>query len=66
LHFLASSANAPYAQEYNIEHIPVRDETPILAEPLVVEPGGYIRVPDKPGLGIEVDLALLRRLAETA
>jgi L-alanine-DL-glutamate epimerase-like enolase superfamily enzyme len=66
LHFLASSANAPYAQEYNIEHIPVRDDTPILAEPLVVEPGGYIRVPDKPGLGIEVDLPLMRRLAKTA
>src|SRR5438876_1106160 len=64
LHFLASSTNAPYAQEYNIEHIPVRDETPILLEPLEVEQGGYIRVPDKPGLGVEVDLALMRKLAE--
>jgi L-alanine-DL-glutamate epimerase-like enolase superfamily enzyme len=63
LHFLAASANAPYAQEYNVERIPVRDDTPILREPLRVEPGGHIRVPDGPGLGIEVDLELMRRLA---
>lgn len=62
LHYLASSTNAPYAHEYNIEHIPVRDATPILCEPLRVEQGGYIRVPDGPGLGIEVDLALMREL----
>jgi L-alanine-DL-glutamate epimerase-like enolase superfamily enzyme len=63
LHYLCSSTNVPYAQEYNIEHIALRDDTPILREPLHVEPGGYIRVPDGPGLGIEVDLELMRRLA---
>jgi L-alanine-DL-glutamate epimerase-like enolase superfamily enzyme len=62
LHFLASSTNVPYAQEYNIEHIPVRDDTPVLREPLRVEHGGYIRVPDGPGLGIELDLELMRKL----
>lgn len=65
LHFLCSSTNVPYAQEYNIERIPLRDETPILQTPFQIEPGGYIRVPDGPGLGIEVDLPLMRRLAET-
>ncbi|HLG69627.1 MAG TPA: mandelate racemase/muconate lactonizing enzyme family protein [Chloroflexota bacterium] len=62
LHFLASSTNVPYAQEYNIEHISIRDDTPILREPLQVEKGGWISVPDGPGLGIEVDLELMRRL----
>jgi L-alanine-DL-glutamate epimerase-like enolase superfamily enzyme len=64
LQFLCASSNVPYAQEYNIEPIPMRDETPILAQPFLVEPGGWIRVPDGPGLGIEVDLELMRRLAE--
>ncbi|HVA24600.1 MAG TPA: mandelate racemase/muconate lactonizing enzyme family protein [Chloroflexota bacterium] len=64
LHFLASSTNVPYAQEYNVEHISLRDDTPILREPLHLERGGFIRVPDGPGLGIEVDIPLMRRLAE--
>lgn len=63
LHFLCASTNVPYAQEYNIESIPLRDETPILQTPFQVEPGGYIRVPDGPGLGIEVDVPLMRKLA---
>jgi L-alanine-DL-glutamate epimerase-like enolase superfamily enzyme len=64
LHYLASTVNAPFTHEYNIERIPVRDDTPILCEPLRIEPGGYIRVPDGPGLGIEVDLPLMRKLAD--
>jgi L-alanine-DL-glutamate epimerase-like enolase superfamily enzyme len=64
LHFLASSSNVPYAQEYNIERISLRDDTPILREPLQQERGGFIRVPDGPGLGIDVDIPLMRRLAE--
>ncbi|HEY8692705.1 MAG TPA: mandelate racemase/muconate lactonizing enzyme family protein [Chloroflexota bacterium] len=64
LHFLASSTNVPYAQEYNIERISPRDDTPILREPLQLERGGFIRVPDGPGLGVEVDIPLMRRLAE--
>ena len=63
LHFLASSSNVPFAQEYNIERISIRDDTPILREPLQLERGGFIRVPDGPGLGIDVDLDLMRRLA---
>ena len=63
LHYLASTTNAPFTHEYNIERISVRDDTPILCEPLKIEPGGYIRVPDGPGLGIDVDLPLMRKLA---
>ncbi|HEX6511374.1 MAG TPA: mandelate racemase/muconate lactonizing enzyme family protein [Chloroflexota bacterium] len=63
LQFLAASTNVPYAQEWNIERISIRDDTPILGEPFRIEPGGYIRVPDGPGLGIELDLEAMRRLA---
>ena len=31
---------------------------------LVLEEGGCFRVPDGPGLGIEVDIPLMRKLAE--
>jgi L-alanine-DL-glutamate epimerase-like enolase superfamily enzyme len=64
MHFIAASTNVPYASEYNIERIPTRDETPVLRQPLRLEPGGYIRVPDGPGLGIEVDVPLMRRLSQ--
>jgi L-alanine-DL-glutamate epimerase-like enolase superfamily enzyme len=64
VHFGAVSATMPYAQEYNIEPSLIRDEQPILAAPLEIEPGGFIRVPEGPGLGIELDLPLMRRLAE--
>lgn len=63
LHFCAASASTPYAQEYNVDPVPIRDEHQILMTALQIEPGGFIRVPDGPGLGIEVDLPLMRRLA---
>ncbi len=33
----------------------------MLTEPLAVEKDGYINVPDKPGLGVEVNHELLDR-----
>ena len=63
LHFCAAYANAPYAQEYNIEPISIRDEWPILKTPLQVK-DGYLEVPDGPGLGIELDDSVVRRLAD--
>ena len=54
LHACAAFANIPYAQEYNIEPISIRDESPILKNPLEVK-DGYLDVPDGPGLGIELD-----------
>ena len=54
LHACAAFANMPYAQEYNIEPISIRDERPILKEPLKLI-DGYFEVPTGPGLGIDLD-----------
>jgi L-alanine-DL-glutamate epimerase-like enolase superfamily enzyme len=62
LHVCAAYANIPYAQEYNIEPLSIRDEWPILKEPLQVI-DGYLQVPDGPGLGAEFDEAVVKRLA---
>jgi L-alanine-DL-glutamate epimerase-like enolase superfamily enzyme len=63
LHFCAIHPHVPYEQEYNIEPVSVRDRWPILPGQLQVSDGA-IAVPDGPGLGIEVDEPLVRRLAE--
>ena len=62
LHFCAASRMVPYSQEYNIEPIPIRDEYPILKEPLEVA-DGHIAVPTAPGLGVELDDEMVRRLS---
>ena len=59
LHFCAAYSIVPYAQEYNIERTSIRDERPVLKEPLVVK-DGYLDVPDGPGLGIELDEEALK------
>lgn len=53
-----------YPQEYfgEDEH-PLRDQTPVLVEPLHVV-DGHMTVPDGPGLGVEVDEALIRSIAQ--
>ena len=61
LHFCAASSMTPYSQEYNIEPISIRDEWPILKEPLEVV-DGYIAAPEGPGLGVELDEAMVKRL----
>ena len=61
-HFVAATLGVPYAQEYNIEHVSIRDDYPILAEPLKIK-DGLLEVPDGPGLGIELDMDMVRRLA---
>lgn len=63
LHVCAACSNMPYAQEYNIEPISIRDEWPVLKDPLQVQ-GGYLRVPGGPGLGVELDDAVVARLAQ--
>ncbi len=59
LHLIAGRDDFPYAQEYNIEHVGIRDAGSILKEPFEVE-DGYIRVPEGPGLGLEYDLDVMR------
>ena len=63
LHACAAYANIPYAQEYNIEPTSIRDEWPILKEPLQVN-YGYLDVPEGPGLGVELDEDVVQKLAE--
>ena len=62
LHACAAYANIPYAQEYNIEPTSIRDDWPILKEPLQVN-YGYLDVPEGPGLGVELDEDIVQRLA---
>ena len=63
LHFCAASSMVPYSQEYNIEPISIRDEWPILKEPLEVV-DEYIAAPEGPGLGVELDEKMMKRLAD--
>jgi L-alanine-DL-glutamate epimerase-like enolase superfamily enzyme len=63
LHWAAGRVDVPYAQEYIIEHVSIRDERPILKEPLEIV-DGHIAVPEKPGLGLEFDEDEMRRWAD--
>jgi L-alanine-DL-glutamate epimerase-like enolase superfamily enzyme len=63
LHFCAAFPIAPYAQEYNIETISIRDEWPVLKTPIHVD-DSYIAVPDGPGLGVELDERVVKLLSE--
>lgn len=62
LHVCAAFAIVPYAQEYNIEPVSIRDEWPILKNPLIVK-DSYLEVPSGPGLGVELDEDVIKRLA---
>jgi L-alanine-DL-glutamate epimerase-like enolase superfamily enzyme len=63
LHYCATLPNSPYEHEYNIEPVSIRDQWSILPGQLAVQDGA-IAVPDRPGLGVEVDEPLVRQLAE--
>lgn len=62
-HFVAATPGVPYKQEYNIETISIRDNTPILSEPLQISEG-MMSIPDGPGLGIELDMEMVRQLSK--
>ncbi len=63
LHVCAAYPQIPYAQEYNIEPISIRDKWPILKTPLEVK-GSYLEVPSGPGLGVELDEKMVLKAAE--
>ena len=63
LHVCAVYEIIPYAQEYNIENISIRDEWPILKNPLQVK-NGYLEVPTGPGLGVDLDEKMLKKLTK--
>ena len=58
-HLIAPGNNFPYAQEYNIELVGIRDRDSILDTPYEAE-DGFIRVPDGPGLGLDYNLERMR------
>ena len=60
-HFVAATPGAPYAQEYNIESVSIRDEHPILSEPLQIT-NGFLEVPNGPGLGVALDMEMVHKL----
>ena len=60
-HFVAATPGAPYAQEYNIELVSIRDEHPILSEPLQIA-NGFLEVPNGPGLGVALDMEMVHKL----
>ncbi len=63
LHVCAAYPQIPYAQEYNIEPVSIRDRWPILKTPLEVK-AGYLEVPSGPGLGVELDEQMVLKAAE--
>ena len=64
LHFWAAAQNCLYPQEYfGEDDHPLRDRTPVLKTPIRVV-DGHIAVPDGPGLGVEVDEEMVRRVAK--
>ncbi len=60
-HFVLASNQTPYKQEYNIEYCSIRDDYPILKEPLDIS-NGELRLSDKPGLGIELNMDTVEKL----
>ena len=60
-HFVAATPGAPYSQEYNIESVSIRDEHPILSEPLQIT-NGFLEVPNGPGLGVALDMEMVHKL----
>ena len=62
LQWIATRNDVPYAQEYNIEPVSIRDDRPILKSPLSVI-DGHITVPTGPGLGLEFDDSEIRHWA---
>jgi L-alanine-DL-glutamate epimerase-like enolase superfamily enzyme len=63
LHLWATCRSCVYPQEYYGEdQHPLRDITPVLKKPIKVEKG-YLEVPNNPGLGVEVDEDMVRKIA---
>jgi L-alanine-DL-glutamate epimerase-like enolase superfamily enzyme len=63
-HLWVSTPACVYPQEYNIEHNPILDDTPIWTEPLLPV-DGVITPSERPGLGVELDEDVVRRLRTT-
>ena len=60
-HFVAATPGAPDPHEYNIESVSIRDEHPILSEPLQIA-NGFLEVPNGPGLGVSLNMEMVSKL----
>jgi L-alanine-DL-glutamate epimerase-like enolase superfamily enzyme len=58
LHFSASIPNSMF-QEFDRNYNPLREE--LLTEPVRINKDGYIDLPDKPGLGVELNEATVKK-----
>jgi len=62
-HFWVSEPMCLDHQEYPADDHPLRDRFPILTEPLQIEKG-FLTIPDRPGLGVEINRKVLKGLME--
>ena len=62
-HFWVSEPMCLYHQEYPADDHALRDRYPILTEPLSIK-DGYLAMPDRPGIGVEIDRKILNKLVE--
>ncbi|UCD73499.1 MAG: mandelate racemase/muconate lactonizing enzyme family protein [Candidatus Bathyarchaeota archaeon] len=62
LQVLASVSNSPYV-EYPLEPpaLTVENQHGILKEPILIEKDGCIRIPQQPGIGVEIDEEFVKR-----
>ncbi|MGB2826698.1 MAG: mandelate racemase/muconate lactonizing enzyme family protein [Dehalococcoidales bacterium] len=58
LHFSASIPNSMF-QEFDRNYNPLREE--LLTEPVRINKDGYIDLPDKPGLGVELNESTIKK-----
>jgi L-alanine-DL-glutamate epimerase-like enolase superfamily enzyme len=58
LHFAASTPNCRFSQEYSIEDHPLRES--LFTTPVLEVKDGHLTVPEGPGIGVEIDEAVLR------
>lgn len=58
LHFSASIPNGMF-QEFDRNYNPLREE--LLREPIIINKEGFIDLPDEPGLGVELNEAIVKK-----
>jgi len=64
LHVAAGAGGGPYLEfPYDPPGWTERRRDFFLAEPLLIDPGGYVTVPGQPGLGVAIDESAVNRWA---
>ena len=66
LHVAAGVGGGPYLEfPYDPPGWPAQRRDFFLAQPMLIDPGGWLSVPDRPGLGAEIDEAAVARWAQS-